>query len=67
MDSKEDGHGEGEKADESEDDLKARAFIKFYLSQRISCLSCREREKRSGDKTGSGYLKYYRRSAVRTE
>lgn len=57
MDSEEDSHGEGEKADESEDDLEAKALIKFYLSHRIPCLSCQERGKRSGEKKGFGYLK----------
>jgi hypothetical protein len=42
LDGKKDGHGEGEKTDQSEDDLKAKALIEFDLSHRISSLSVGE-------------------------
>jgi hypothetical protein len=42
LDGKKDSHGEGEKTDQSKDDLKAKTFIKFDLSHRISSLSVEE-------------------------
>jgi hypothetical protein len=45
LDNKKDGHGEGEKTDQSKDDLKAKALIKLNLSHRIFNLSRSKREK----------------------
>ncbi len=45
LDGKQDGHGEGEKTDQSKDDLKAKALIKFDLSHGWSCLSGAQRKK----------------------
>ena len=45
LDDEEDGHGEGEQTDESENDLKAEAFIKLHLSHRRSPLTRTEKEK----------------------
>jgi hypothetical protein len=44
LDGKKDGHGEGEKTDQSKDDLKAKAFIKFDLSHRLSSLPVEEKK-----------------------
>jgi hypothetical protein len=38
LDGEKDGHGEGEKTDQSEDDLKTKALIEFDLPHRISSL-----------------------------
>jgi len=48
LDDEEDGHGEGEQTNQSENDLKAEAFIKLNLSHRISCLS-RLKKGKSGE------------------
>jgi hypothetical protein len=45
LDDEEDGHGEGEQTNQSENDLKAEAFIKLNLSHRNSCLSRLKRGK----------------------
>jgi hypothetical protein len=45
LDDEEDGHGEGEQTDQSENDLKAEAFIKLHLSHSISYLSRPEKGK----------------------
>ncbi len=44
LDDEEDGHGESEQTDQSENDLKAEAFMKLHLSHSISYLSRPEKE-----------------------
>jgi hypothetical protein len=41
LDDKKDGHGEGEKTDQSKDDLKAKALMKLNLSHGIFRLNLR--------------------------
>jgi hypothetical protein len=57
LDGEKDGHGEGEKTDQSKDDLEAEAFIKLNSSHRISHLSPLKREKGKETEQISGIQK----------
>jgi hypothetical protein len=48
LEGEEDGHGEGEQTNQSENNLKAEAFMKLHLSHRDPCLSRLRRGKSGG-------------------